>query len=325
MVRTGDTPPQHSLSAARAAARLEDYERDLSKKVLPPSDPVEAFYKPIDPQAHSYHPRPPVGSIRLSSSGPTKLRVPRMFERYEQGHPRQEVDGAQNSAADMSASGAAQEPPLSPSSREYQKLRRWNLPKGEWLQTAESGHAPGPGYRDMAPTQSPRSCGPSARFSSGDLGGSSPSARLSPVPARKEAQRGDVRRCPRRSARTTARAPPASPSSWRGAGQRRRPARRVEGDETAAAAAAAVPSTATLPLELFDSPDGTRPRRLRDDRRQGGGGRARALPLGAARPTASRRGGRARCWRTRRATIGTRRSSSSRGSTRASRSGRRAS
>ena len=186
------TPPKHSISAARAAARLEDYERDLSKKVLPPSDPVEAFYKPVDPQAHSYKPRPPVGSIRLSSSGPTKLRVPRMFERYEQGHPRQEVDGAQ-SAADMSASGGAPEPPLSPNSREYQNLRRWNLPKGEWLQTAESGHAPGPGYRDMAPTQSPRSCGPSTRFSSGDLGGSSPSARLSPVPARMEAQRGGVR------------------------------------------------------------------------------------------------------------------------------------
>ena len=45
------TPPKHSISAARAAARLEDYERDLSKKVLPPSDPVEAFYKPVDPQA----------------------------------------------------------------------------------------------------------------------------------------------------------------------------------------------------------------------------------------------------------------------------------
>ena len=83
----GPTPPRHAISAQRAAARLEEYEKEMAKSLLPPEDPVENFYKPVDPQAHSYHPRLPIRSLKLSSSGPSKLRVPRMF------HPALRADG----------------------------------------------------------------------------------------------------------------------------------------------------------------------------------------------------------------------------------------
>ena len=44
-------------------------------------------------------------------------------------------------------------------------MRRWDqLPKREWLQGAESGHAPGPGYREMSPQQKRRSYGPPDRL-----------------------------------------------------------------------------------------------------------------------------------------------------------------
>ena len=91
----GSTPPRHAISAQRAAARLEEYEKEMAKSLLPPDDPVENFYKPVDPQAHSYHPRLPIRSLKLSSSGPSKLRVPRMFQRYEQTASRPELDVAQ--------------------------------------------------------------------------------------------------------------------------------------------------------------------------------------------------------------------------------------
>ena len=97
MVRFGPqaTPPKHSISASRAAARLEEYEKEVAKSLLPRENPVEAFYKPVDPQMHSYNPRPPPGSLRASNTGPTKLRVPHMFQRYEQTSSRPELDVAQ--------------------------------------------------------------------------------------------------------------------------------------------------------------------------------------------------------------------------------------
>ena len=141
-------PPKHSISAQRAAVRLEDYERELAKTLLPREDPVEAFYKPVDPQAHSYNPKPPVKAGMPQNGSPSaaaRLRVPKMLRHYDPHYN----ESAQLDVAQSSLDASATDPPLSPNSREYQKLRRWNLPKGEWLQTAESGHPPGPIYRDM--------------------------------------------------------------------------------------------------------------------------------------------------------------------------------
>ena len=114
MVRFGGsapsrTPPKHSISAQRAAGRLEDYERELAKTLLPREDPVEAFYKPVDPQAHSYNPRPP-GKAGVPSNGSpspsAKLRVPRMLQRYDQEY-------SSHSQLDVAQVAPGPTPPLS--------------------------------------------------------------------------------------------------------------------------------------------------------------------------------------------------------------------
>ena len=93
------TPPKHSISAQRAAARLGDYERELAKTLLPREDPVEAFYKSVDPQGHSYNPRPPAKPGMPANSqltGSAKLRMPRMLQRSDQVYTHSEFDvGAQ--------------------------------------------------------------------------------------------------------------------------------------------------------------------------------------------------------------------------------------
>ena len=160
------------------------------------------------------------------------------------------------------------DPPLSPNSREYQKLRRWNLPKGEWLQTAESGHPPGPGYRDMGASMSPRSCGPSARFASGAMGSSA--SRLPPVEAAHPLRTGKPSMSetigsfysPRAAGLNTTNIgqlagtltlPPRPASAPMGATGAGFEAEDTEAD--AAAAEGALPPTSFMPLEIFDSPD----------------------------------------------------------------------
>lgn len=92
-------PPKHSISAQRAAVRLEDYEKELAKTLLPREDPVEAFYKPVDPQSHSYNPTPPVRPgmpVNGSPSAAARLRVPRMLRQYDPHYSQHsELDVAQ--------------------------------------------------------------------------------------------------------------------------------------------------------------------------------------------------------------------------------------
>ena len=92
-------PPKHSISAQRAALRLEDYEKELAKTLLPREDPVEAFYKPVDPQAHTYNPKPPVRPgmpVNGSPSAAARLRVPKMLRQYDPNYSQHsELDVAQ--------------------------------------------------------------------------------------------------------------------------------------------------------------------------------------------------------------------------------------
>ena len=92
-------PPKHSISAQRSALRLEDYEKELAKTLLPREDPVEAFYKPVDPQAHTYNPKPPVRPgmpVNGSPSAAARLRVPKMLRQYDPNYSQHsELDVAQ--------------------------------------------------------------------------------------------------------------------------------------------------------------------------------------------------------------------------------------
>ena len=312
-------PPKHSISAQRAAVRLEDYERELAKTLLPREDPVEAFYKPVDPQAHSYNPKPPVKAGMPQNGSPSaaaRLRVPKMLRHYDPHYnesaqldvaqvapgltpplsippralaltpsqsaqlrrnvrpapapthrsspPRSSRHDPPHICLQSSLDASATDPPLSPNSREYQKLRRWNLPKGEWLQTAESGHPPGPIYRDMGASMSPRSCGPSARFASGAMGSSA--SRLPPVePA------GPLRTGPPSMSETIGAfySPRAAGLNTTNIGQLTLPlpprpasapmgatggAAEFEAEDTEAVEGA-LPPTSFMPLEIFDSPD----------------------------------------------------------------------
>ena len=105
-------PPKHSISAQRAAVRLEDYERELAKTLLPREDPVEAFYKPVDPQAHSYNPKPPVRAGMPQNGSPSaaaRLRVPKMLRHYDPDYM------AQHSELDVAQVAPGPTPPPPPS------------------------------------------------------------------------------------------------------------------------------------------------------------------------------------------------------------------
>ena len=116
----------------------------LTAKYLPQEDPVEAAFKAPDQLHHTYAPPKPPTSSTLGP--PVQLRLPKAL----QGLSRS-VEGHEQA---MGSSGS-----LSPIS--YQKVRRWDmLPKHAWLQAAESGQAPGPGFRDVSSTQTLRSYGP---------------------------------------------------------------------------------------------------------------------------------------------------------------------
>lgn len=140
-----DAAPSRALDAAKSSLQhLQEQERMLTSKVLPAENPVDAAFKPPEPLPHSYVPRAP-GS-RNAAGAPVHLRVPKALDSIV-GAP---ADGARpNANPELTASIS------------YSKVRRWEaLPKNAWLQAAESGHAPGPGYRDIAPTQTLRSFGP---------------------------------------------------------------------------------------------------------------------------------------------------------------------
>lgn len=146
-------PPVRALDAAKTSLQhLSDQERMITSRLMPPEDPVEAVFKPPESLPHSYIPKkPPHSSSALSA--PVTLKLPKGLQRIGRepmgatgGPPTEELDG------DPTAAGA----PVS-----YQKVRRWDmLPKHAWLQAAESGHAPGPGFRDVSASQTMRSYGP---------------------------------------------------------------------------------------------------------------------------------------------------------------------
>ena len=63
----------------------------------------------------------------------------------------------------------------------YQKVRRWDmLPKHAWLQAAESGQAPGPGFRDVSATQTMRSYGSKGPAAGASRSGGASGGRASP-------------------------------------------------------------------------------------------------------------------------------------------------
>ena len=147
-------PPVRALDAAKSSLQhLSDQERMITSRLLPPEDPVEAVFKPPESLPHSYLPKPPPHAASALSA-PVSLKLPKALQRVGReasfmggtgGPHTEELD-------DPTTAGA----PVS-----YQKVRRWDmLPKHAWLQAAESGHAPGPGFRDVSASQTMRSYGP---------------------------------------------------------------------------------------------------------------------------------------------------------------------
>ncbi|KAL3912453.1 MAG: hypothetical protein SGPRY_008335, partial [Prymnesium sp.] len=140
-----DAAPNRTLDAARSGLQhLQEQERMLTSKCLPMENPVEAAFKAPEPLPHSYLPRS--SAVRTTGGAPVPLRVPKALHAI--------------GGAPLNGSGAHGE--LHPSGAiSYAKVRRWEmLPKHAWLQAAESGHAPGPGFRDVSGAQTLRSFAP---------------------------------------------------------------------------------------------------------------------------------------------------------------------
>jgi hypothetical protein len=134
---------------------LSDQERMITSRLLPADDPVEAVFKPPESLPHSYFPAPPPRAASALAA-PVSLRVPRALQQVGReatnGPPTEEL--SEDPAA--AALGNTESQSVS-----YQKVRRWDmLPKHAWLQAAESGQAPGPGFRDVSASQTMRSYGP---------------------------------------------------------------------------------------------------------------------------------------------------------------------
>ena len=157
--RSAMPPPVRQIDAAKSSLQhLSDQERMITARVLPPEDPVEAVFKPPEQMAHSYIVPPKrrtTGATALSA--PISLRMPRALATV--GAEGAATVGPATEELDDPASAGAANGATSPVS--YSKVRRWEmLPKHAWLQAAESGQAPGPGFRDVSAAQTMRSYGP---------------------------------------------------------------------------------------------------------------------------------------------------------------------
>ena len=153
-------------------------------QVLPPEDAIEAVFKPPEPLPHSYLPTPP-RSQGATLAAPVSLRLPKGMRTG-----RNPAGTLGSLSTEELASGRED---TGPPSLSYQKVRRWEmLPKHAWLQAAESGQAPGPGFRNVSSTQTMRSYGPKgSAFASlaapqapdqvADAAGRAPKASLSSV------------------------------------------------------------------------------------------------------------------------------------------------
>ena len=151
-VKAGDAAPTRAVDAALANLQhLHEQERVITSRVLPTESPLDAAFKAPEPLPHSYIPagsRPKPGVSALAA--PISLKVPTAL----MGVGKEA--GMAHSAPLPGEDPAGAAPLLS-----YQKVRRWDmLPKHAWLQAAESGQAPGPGFRDVSATQTMRSYGP---------------------------------------------------------------------------------------------------------------------------------------------------------------------
>ena len=180
--------------------------------------------------------------------------------------------GRGGAASEASLAAAAEGADRASSPPSYQHVRRWDqLPKREWLQGAESGHAPGPGYREMSPQQKRRSYGPPDRLEPLKPSASEPAAAEAAASTPRAV--GPSAKIGANYSPSAAGLSPASlavdppkraaPSAARPASSEERPASADwddEGDEEATAAAAARAAAAAgelafLPLELFDGGD----------------------------------------------------------------------
>ena len=141
--------------ALRALARLEEQGLTLAKSLRPGEDAVESAFKPPAKTNHSFIPRKsdPYKARRGDGFAPRReLHIPAVLE------PMWQRQGGA-SASDGFASGSA----VGGGGAAARVVRRWEaLPKHAWLMAAESGQAPGPGYREMSPYSHPREFGPTA-------------------------------------------------------------------------------------------------------------------------------------------------------------------
>ena len=145
----------------RSLRRMEEQSITMARTLRPESNPVEDAFKPPDPLPHSFM----VASTRPTNLKPkATLHVPADLQKmlHQAG-----VDTTAGGKPPMDRTGRAQDagsPRLAQStSTGYHKVRRWDLlPKHAWLMAAESGQAPGPGFRDVSPTRPIRPFGPDA-------------------------------------------------------------------------------------------------------------------------------------------------------------------
>ena len=137
-------PGSRMIDVAKSSLQhLSDQERAISSRVRTAIDPVEEQYKPLEaPHSFTASPR----KMKLSgdlSKAPNPIRMPKVLSARAPEPP--DVTEPHDASAPLGIGG----------------VRRWELmPKHAWLQAAEAGHAPGPGFRDVASTQPMRSYGP---------------------------------------------------------------------------------------------------------------------------------------------------------------------
>ena len=153
-------PPPKAVNGAATRAidgaisslqHLGEQERMITSRVMPAEDPIEAVFKPPESLPHSYLPASRPSGPKSALAAPVGLRIPKSLMGIGQ-----EAGSAPLQAGGDGAGGDGAQPLLS-----YQKVRRWDmLPKHAWLQAAESGQAPGPGFRDVSATQTMRSYRP---------------------------------------------------------------------------------------------------------------------------------------------------------------------